>query len=256
MFSILFYFLSKIFHFLILPLTWVLFFFILSTFFKNSLRKRFFILGLSLLLFFSNPFIIHQVLRWWEIPPTPLSTIQTKYQVGIVLGGINLNKKPTDRTYLTRGADRIMHAVLLYREGVIKKILITGGGKDSIFNSEAEQLVSILKTCQIPEKDILLETKALNTYENALFSKELLQTQKIKEPYLLITSAYHMPRARACFKKQGLKTDEFTADFLTSDYRGLVWINVFVPSASALTHWQVVIHEWIGLVTYKLMGYI
>lgn len=252
-----FYFLSKIFHFLTIPLSWIILCFILSLFWKNTWRKRFLIFGTTLLIFFSNPLIIHSILKWWEPPPTLLSNIQTKYQVGIVLGGINLNKKPTDRTYLKRGADRIMHAVLLYRKGIIDKILITGGGKDSIFNSEAEQLASILKTCQIPEKDILLETKAKNTYQNALFSKELLEEQNIKGKYLLITSAYHLPRASACFHKQGLNFDIFAVDFLSADYhKNIDWINALIPSAAALETWQIVIHEWIGFVTYKVVGYI
>ena len=124
-----FFILSKTIKFFTMPIVLIVIFLILSGTLKNKVwRKRFFWLGLGMLLFFSNAFISNEVMRAWEVDPVPLSSINKTYEVGIVLGGvIQGDTKITDRAFFSKGADRIYHAVMLYKRGIIKRIFVSGG---------------------------------------------------------------------------------------------------------------------------------
>jgi uncharacterized SAM-binding protein YcdF (DUF218 family) len=253
-----FFILSKTLYYLGLPLLWIAAFFIYSYFCKNKKRKiLFFKLGLVFLIFFSNRFIINEVISAWEIKPIKFSEVK-KYDLGIVLTGVtNSRITPRDRVNFDKGADRVLHTVQLYKSGKIKKILISGGSGllfgDSI--SEAEDLAKVFLMCGIPGQDLILEKRSVNTRENALFTKNLLEQKQIKGEYLLITSAFHLRRARQCFNKVGLNPDVFPVDFY-SDQRKFTPDVLLLPNEFALSKWTIIIHEIIGMITYKIMGYI
>ncbi len=217
---------------------------------------------------FNNGYLADVAMWYWEIQPTPLTQLpKTPYKVGIVLTGITrYQKTPNDRTYFDTGADRLMHAVLLYRKGKIQKILITGGtvtafGK--VYVSEAKRLADVLALAQIPQEDIIIEEKAKNTHENALFTKEILEKMYAQDTkdissknthFLVITSGFHLRRALGCFQQAGLKVDGFSAGFFTNDLR-LPSLDFFVPNTRAIHLWEVLIHEIVGYLVYKLVGY-
>lgn len=250
-----FFILSKTLYFLIMPVTLIVLAFLLSWFYKKY--RRFFLLsGLILLLLFTNYFLSNALVRWWEIPPTPLSKLPN-YEVGIVLGGITSDKEPRDRVHVSGAADRILHAIHLYRIGKIDKILISGGSgkilKDSI--PEAELLKNILLLSKVPESDILIEASSRNTHENASFSAEILNERYGNEKYLLITSAFHMRRAEACFKKVGLEVDPFSVDMRGNEFE-FTPDELIIPTSAAIGNWEVVIREIVGMLAYKISGYI
>lgn len=252
-----FYFLSKTISLLFMPVVWVLAVFAYAVFSKKR-RKKALYTGIILLLLLTNPFLINFLLLMWEYPLTPLQELKSDYEVGIVLTGITRDdKSPHDRVYLSSGADRIMHALLLYRQGKIKKILITGGtisifGKEKI--SEAQNLKNILLQAQVPQEDILIEEKARNTRENALFSKRILESKFQGKKFLLITSAFHMRRALGCFHQVGINPVPFSAGVFTSDL-STVSIGSFMPTERALYYWYIFTHELIGYLVYKTIGY-
>lgn len=225
---------------------------------KKRRKRRLLRVGIVLLWVFSNPLIVNQLLLVWEKPPTPLTSIKQTYDVGIVLTGItNAEKKPQDRVYFTKGADRITQALLLYRKGKIKKIFITGGSFDpqqKLENAESYWLKQFLLTAKVPEQDIILETKARNTRENALFSKKILEKKFPNQSFLLITSAFHIRRAVSCFEKVGIKVTPFSVDFYTHD-EGLKLPFSLIPSETAFYKWYVLMHEVVGFVVYKTLGY-
>lgn len=242
-----------------MPITWVVLLLLWALFTKKKRRKRRLLrTGILLLWVFSNPLIVNQLLLVWEKPPTPLTAIKQTYDVGIVLTGItNAEKKPQDRVYFTKGADRITQALLLYREGKIKKIFITGGSfdpKQKLENAESYWLKQFLLIAQVPEQDIILETKARNTRENALFSKKILEKKFPNQSFLLITSAFHIRRAVGCFEKVGIAVTPFSVDFYTHD-EGLKLPFSLIPSETAFYKWYVLMHEVVGFVVYKVLGY-
>jgi uncharacterized SAM-binding protein YcdF (DUF218 family) len=106
----------------------------------------------------------------------------------------------------------------------------------------------------IPAKDIITEKKSRNTHENAYYTAKLLQNYKYTKP-LLITSAIHIKRAEACFKKTGLNCDTFPVDYYSGDMQYNLF-DFFIPSVQALFYWNLYIHEIIGIISYKISGYI
>jgi len=254
-----FFILSKTLFFLIQPLTivFILLFLGLST--KKKRRKKKLLWAATLiLLFFSNSFIVNEIMLGWEVAPTPMNDIPKKYDIGIVLTGVaNTQKSPHDRVYLEKGADRATHAIQLYKGGWIDKILISGGSSRLIKNQlkEADNLVMVFQNCGVPEEDIIIENQGRNTYESAVNCASLINQEYPNKSCVLITSAFHMRRAAACFRKAGLLVDHFSTDFYTFD-RKFTPDTLFLPSNGAMRKWTILIKEWAGLTAYKIMGYI
>lgn len=254
-----FFLLSKTLSYLTIPIVVISILLILGVALRNAVwRKRCLISSISLLLFMSNGFIVNEVARLWELPATPLETIQKKYEFGIVLTGVTkMNIEPYDRVYFGRGADRFTHTVQLYNAGIIQKIIISGGSGHlmNIRRQEADDLASAFQMVGVPLSDILIENKSKNTYESAQEVKRLFGDQLQSGNALLITSAYHMRRSRACFAKAGLEIDTFSTDFISQERR-FTPDALIIPSAEALVTWQTLIHEWMGMIAYKVAGYI
>lgn len=195
---------------------------------------------------------------WWEVPPTPIQEVASDYDVAIVLTGITTTEKPPlDRVYFNKGADRIMHAIQLYKLKKVKKILITGGSGSLLGSDikEADELKKILLLCEVPEDDILIENQSRNTRENAAFSSVVLKEKFPKGKYLLITSAFHLPRAEACFRKEGIEAHTFSTDFYTYPTR-FTPDKLILPSEAAMVKWNILIREILGITAYKILGYI
>jgi uncharacterized SAM-binding protein YcdF (DUF218 family) len=231
--------------------------FILSFILKKK-KNLFQVLGVFLLLFFTNPYLSNRVMIWWEEPATPLAQLNETYEVGIVLCGVtNPLQYPRDRVHFLQGADRITHAVQLYKEGKIKKLLISGGSGFLLHQdiSESKDLENFALMCGVKKKDIIIENESRNTYENALFSAKIVEEQHIEGKSLLITSAFHLPRAKACFAKQKVAFDAFSTDLRGMHRIDYTPESLIVPNVNALDNWTTLIKEWLGVIAYKLAGY-
>jgi len=186
----------------------------------------------------------------------PFAEITEQYEYGVVLTGVANNEKtPKDRVYFNKGADRVTHAIMLYNRGIIKKILISGGTGSlrKVDYREADQLKNVFIELGVPESQIVLENNSKNTFESAQHVKQILTTKNhINQKILLITSSFHMRRARGCFVKASIETDIFPVDF----YSGPTQLSVdsIIPNPDALKKWSVVMHEITGIVAYKIMG--
>lgn len=250
-----FYFLSKTAFYFLMPFTWVLVLIGYALFTnKKSHKKNALIICIVIILFFSNDYIINRVITWWEPDPIEYAKINKVYDVGIVLTGITIQKTPKDRVFFHKGADRATHALQLYRLGIIKKILITGGrpGVIEYGDAEADLLAAFFLMAGVPERDIIIEHKAKNTFENAQNTAIVLKAMPELKQLLLITSAFHMPRASECFSKAGLVFDTFPVDYYSHDS---TWSDLIPkPDIKAFQLWSLIIHEWIGYLTYKIVG--
>lgn len=255
-----FFYLSQFLSFLAMPLTIVLILMLSGTIFlKRKWGKKLLCSGIGLLLFFTNPFLSNLALLAWEPDFKPFEEIET-HEIGIVLTGVTqLSKTATDRTFFNKGADRITHALQLYRMGKIKKILITGGQGLNPVNpqTEAEVLKRFLLMTGMPESDILIEDQSKNTAQNAQFTKTFLEKNGIStdQQFVLITSAFHMYRAKGCFDKVGLKTVTFPTDYYSHDVKYDIPALVY-PDADSISYWHKLFKEWIGITIYKLAGYL
>lgn len=250
-----FFVLSKLLIFLIKPLFWV-FLLLLGALLgrRVKFRRRAAWLTLWFLLFFSNKGIFNVVAQLWELPPT---RVQVPYDIGILLGGFsNEHGYPRDgRYHFGPTANRFTQTYELFAKGKIKQILVTSGSA-RVFGekiSEAKAVTHWFQTVNVPKEAILIETQSRNTHENARFSTQLLRRHHPEARCVLITSAWHMRRARACFAKMGYPTAIYCTDYLQETYRPELWIK-FQPEV--LSKWEALIKEWVGMVAYWIKGYV
>ena len=212
------------------------------------------IIGLSIL--FTNGFIANEIIKRWELEPLPFQEITDQYEYGVVLTGVANNEKmPKDRVYFNKGADRVTHTIMLYNRGIIHKILISGGTGSlrKVDYREADQLKNVFVELGVPDSLIVLENNSKNTYESARHVKQILKEKnQINQKILLITSSFHMRRARGCFVKAGMETDIFPVDFYSGPT--ILSVDSIIPNSDALKKWSVVMHEVTGIIAYKMMG--
>jgi uncharacterized SAM-binding protein YcdF (DUF218 family) len=224
-----------------------------------NLKKKLVGSGILLLLIFTNNGLSTLLINAWEPAFKPIATLPD-YDIGIVLTGVtNINKTADDRTFFDRGADRATHAVQLYKEGKLKRILISGGQGFQPKNNQREAvlLANFMMTAGVLESDIILEDESNNTRENALFTIRTLKerNENLDQRFLLITSAFHMRRAEGCFRKVGLTVDTYPVDFYGND-NPINIRSLTQPSPSSLVLWHKLTKEWIGLIVYRIARYI
>ncbi len=257
-----FFIISKILEIFIAPILWVIVLLVLALFyFKKNIKKsrKFLIAALLLFYLFSNSFIIDELMRVWEIKVTKTEDLASNYKVGIVMGGGILTYDfENDRRTYRNNIDRVLQAIELYNMGKIDKLLLSGGSGNLVFRDmlEADMLKEFLINIGIKENDILIDTLADNTYQNAVYCSRLLKENNLEnEKILLITSAVHMRRSLACFKKQGVEVIPYS----TNKYAGIrryEFEHLFVPKLVSFILWKKIIHETIGYVVYDIVGYI
>ena len=225
---------------------------------NHDKSKKLIIAAFIFLYIFSNPLLINELLLCWEIPPSSISSIKT-HDVGIILTGgtINEEKLPKENIFLGKSADRIAQTIELYKNGKIRKILISGGeirifGKSP--KKEVEEIAKYLIISGVPRASIFMETHAQNTQENAINCSKILKKHFKNQSYLLITSGFHLRRASACFEKVNIKTDSFGANYLS--HERVYYLYSILPKEEYFAYSQLIFREIIGYFTYKVMGWI
>jgi uncharacterized SAM-binding protein YcdF (DUF218 family) len=254
-----FFFFSKTLLFLISPFNWLIASLGLHFFWRHEPWKtRWKWISIGLFIFFTNPMILGEAFRLWEIPGKRISTVKS-YDVGIVLTGMAEWNRDLEVLSIRRGGDRIWQALTLYHQGKIKKIVITGDNGYLVDRGlhEAAQVRDVLISWDIPKQDIITEEKSRNTHENALETKKLLaKSYPHFKNFLLITSAKHMRRSLACFEKEGLRCDAFTTDHYSRQRRAYAWDQNLLPNYDNFNGWDVLFKEIFGYIAYDLVGYI
>lgn len=244
-----FFIISKIVSFLFKPFIWsfILFGFSLMVK-KKKLKKNFRIVGITILLFFSNPFLFTQIASYWESGRD--SYLDERYELGIVLGGY-ASKEKDDKINFHLSNGRLMHCIGFYQKGNLDKILLSGGSGDlwDQASKESNLVSDFLKSNNIIKNHLLTESQSRNTFENAKYSKEIIDSLKVQK-ILVFTSAFHAYRAKKCFNKVGLYPDFYTTSYLSKQSPKIS----ILPSSETLFHWELLIKEWVGIVVYKLQG--
>lgn len=170
----------------------------------------------------------------------------------VVLGGV-IDPDVTDRpdSGLNEAAERITAAAGLARRYPAAKILFSGG--DTLLRpgrSEAQAAAAVFATFGIPASRLMLEDQSRTTAENAAFSR-LIAMPKPGERWLLVTSAWHMPRAVGAFRQAGFPVEAYPVDYRTPDSGR--WIP-FGSISAGLRHTDTAVREWFGLLAYRLTG--
>lgn len=253
-----FFILSKLLAFLLRPINWIFFLLIGSLFFGKK-RKKLLWINLVVFFIFSNAFLFNLAVRWWEMDTPAILENPDTYDVAILLGGysdLNLTSA-REMHHLSGSGNRFHLAMQLYKSGKFKKWLLSGGS-GRLWDSEKQEAVMVqdlLIRLGVDKQDIIIEPLSRNTYENAVFSRQKLEEHHPNGRYLLVTSAWHMPRALACFKAQDIQVTPFCTDYKGKkvEFRPEP---LLLPDAGTLHDWDFLIKEWVGYLAYWMKGYL
>lgn len=144
---------------------------------------------------------------------------------------------------------RLMEGIRIYRKLPGARLLLSGGG--GFLVSEAEVMARVAIEIGVPEKDIILEAKSRDTRDEALFIKPMVGN----EPFVLVTTASHIPRSMALFKKLDMNPIASPVGHIVKDEQRLSHYSFF-PSPGNLRNAELAIHEYIGMTWAKLRGQI
>lgn len=252
-----FFVLSKILNVLFSPLVWVFLLIISGYLVQKNYRKKIHIVALLILLIFTNSALFQGVARIWEPNPVCPEMLSEKSSTIVVLGGMASENKYNGLPRFSRSSDRFWQGYYLLKTGFADTLLISGG-LGSLFDdqrSEGELWEEYLQRTGLMDENIMIESASRNTYENAVNSAALFEREHRTKRIILVTSAFHVPRARACFEKQGFDVEVFPADPVAG-VRPLQWKDYLIPSAGVLETWGIFFREWAGIVMYWMNGYI
>jgi uncharacterized SAM-binding protein YcdF (DUF218 family) len=214
--------------------------------------------GIAAVMVFANPLVGERLLGALEgeYPIRPAAELPVADAV-VVLGGVTEPPIPPRRTVeVGAGFDRLLHGMRLLREGRGRYLVLCGGSIPQLTGAEmteAVQMRNLALEWGVPSAAILLEEQSRNTYENALYSRILLEERGL-EQILLVTSAAHMRRAAACFRRQGLEVVPAPADVR-------VVARPLSPARLLPTLWGLecstaAVKEYVGWWVYRLRGWI
>jgi uncharacterized SAM-binding protein YcdF (DUF218 family) len=216
---------------------------------RNKFAKPLLVATVSLLWVASTPYFAEGALHLLEAQTTALDNKPHNADAIVILGGGTYFRAPEyagNDTVSDTTLVRLRYGAKLQRE-TGKPILVTAGKPVGNSVAEATQMrVALEQDFHVPVQ--WTEETSNNTYENALYSFQLLQKAGIKKIYL-VTHACHMPRAAAIFRKVGFDVVEAPTAFTTRHEINLL---AFLPRAESLRDSKVFIHEVIGLVWYQL----
>ena len=188
-----------------------------------------------------------------KFPPIPIYESLLADAIVILSGEVAVPLPPRVESQI--GGNRLLHAFRLYKAGKAPLIIISGGNafpqKDLL--SEAAYSSDILVEWGIPEESIVVEGNSRNTRENAQETAEILRELEIKN-VLLVTSALHMPRALLTFRSAGV--DAVPSSSSVGSQSEHPAILDWLPSVSGLGKIEAVLHESLGILVYRLRGWI
>ncbi len=249
-----FFVLSKILFFLLMPVWWIAVLLIWSWLTKKPIvKKRLRIIVIVIVVVFTNPYLYRSLVAAWQTKATILPVNKT-FEAGIVLGGFSGYDK-NNQGHFGSNVDRFIQTANLYHEGIIKKIIISGG--NGLLSQDGPPEAIFARTQFIlngvRDADIVMESRSRNTFENAAYSKHITDSLQLHPPFILITSAIHMRRSLSVFKRSGFDCIPYPCDYKVVPEK-LDPYNTIIPNVTLLNEWPQFLKEVIGLYVYKLTG--
>jgi len=213
--------------------------------------------GCLLLLVLGCPLVGERLLHSLEgeYPLIPVAESPAAEAI-VVLGGFTKPPIPPRlTTEVDEGFDRLLHGVRLWRAGKAPLMVLSGGNIPFLTGSalsEAASLCSLALEYGVDPQALLLEDASRNTHENALYTAQLLRERGLNR-ILLVTSASHMPRSAAVFRKQGFEVLPSPTDVQVVP-RPLTLLQL-LPAMESLAYSTTAIKERVGMWVYWLRGW-
>lgn len=242
--------LSKILPLFVLPLGISLMLITWGTFRQ---RKRPALVGLVILFIASQPlagrFLIRAAEGWAERPV--VANLATADAI-VVLGAGRTLAPGRDQVNEWNDANRFFGGVELFNAGRAPLLVFTAAERDSLGRSEGDVLAGVATSLGIRSDAILVTGDVLNTADEARETAVALRARGLSRPrILLVTSAFHMPRAREVFAREGFDVVPFPVDFAFSADRQLSALDFF-PSVGGLNQTHTALREFYGRAFYWL----
>lgn len=173
----------------------------------------------------------------------------------VVLGGsfhTYLSEKH-DQSIVTGNIERVLEGIRLNRKYPNAFLVFTGGNgiTGKTLPPETDINKRFMNEMGFSENTVIYEDQSTNTYENAVFTKELVQPLA-REEWILVTSAYHMPRSMAVFEKAGWEMQPHPTDYRTD--LAYNWMPSLQNIHRNLNMADLALHELGGMIIYKLTG--
>ena len=242
--------LHKILPLIASPLFLIFFLIILGTIIKS---KKITLFGVVILIFCSLPIISNKLIHYLEKDYTlqDASAINNADAIVVLSGMIKTIKVDDKLKYEFGGAvDRILSGIDLFKNNKASLLILTKGQVPwSLGIPEGEYLKEFAVKFGVPKESILLTDNVQNTDQEAKSVKKLLNSNDVK--VILITSAFHMPRAKKVFEASNIKVIPFAVDFKSSNIK-LTFMG-FIPSANSFSTTSFFVKEIIGRLYYKLI---
>lgn len=255
-----FFFLSKSLPQLVLPVGLCLFLLLVALWLGWRRRGVLWPVALALpcLLLPSLPLCADLLLRSLEVQhPVQAAARSETADVIVVLGGGTAGRALYQpEVELTASGMRLLYAFRLYRAGKAPYLLLSGG---TIYRGdpEAEQMRQILSEWGVPDRAMVLEQRSRNTHENAVETVRLCRERGFRR-VLLVTSAFHMPRALGLFRKEGgaaLTLIPASTGAYVSGIRPSL-LMALIPDAGSLANSSLALRERLGAFIYRMQGWL
>jgi uncharacterized SAM-binding protein YcdF (DUF218 family) len=220
--------------------------------------------ALAILFLSGNIWISHwlaQSLEWQNIPKGELPNADVIVVLG---GGTRSQAYPRPDVDFSDAGDRVWYGGNLYLQKKAPKIIVSGGriSWKGAGDPESADLTKILVKMGVPNVDIIPEGESFNTHDNGIYVQKILKEQNFKT-ILLVTSAMHMPRSMAIFKHLGIDAIAAPTDYRVSqlelDEPNRQTESVILSSLPNEEYFSLTtqsIREYIGLIVYKLKGWL
>jgi uncharacterized SAM-binding protein YcdF (DUF218 family) len=219
---------------------------------KRTAGRVLIIAGFLLLYGLSIDPVCNSLIRPLETSHPPLRDGAFPADAIVVLAGgvrdlswLGLGTEPSDISL-----ERLVKGVMYYR--VLQRPLVIAGGTGSLLpsnNPEANAMANAARGLGVPENDIVIENKSRNTLESARAIRGLLKGKRI----VLVTSAFHMKRSVALFRKQGLDVVPAPTGYRSAMHQP-VSVDDFIPSATGLSTSALALSEYISYAWYSMSG--
>ncbi|MHC4266951.1 MAG: envelope biogenesis factor ElyC [Planctomycetota bacterium] len=229
---------------------------------KQKVGKILVSVGVILLTLFSCNFVADKLLRPLERQYNKLDinrlSAESKTENGsdikfiVILAGGHISDPeiPLLSQINSNPLVRLIEGIRIYKNYPGAKLLLSGGGVLDPFY-EAEVMAAVAREMGIPERDIILETKSRDTKDEAMFIKPIVGN----EPFVLVTTASHIPRSMALFKKLGMDPIPSPVGHIVRDRQRPTGFSIF-PRTGNLKKSDIAIYEYLGLTWAKLRGQI
>lgn len=218
-----------------------------------------------LLVVSSNSAVASTVMRSLEWRHLPISPLPQAEAIVVLGGSIKSQEPPRPWIDVMEQGDRVLHGAMLYLDQKAPLLILSGGRitwGQAQDRSEADDMAELAVALGVPQTDIVIEPSSLNTHQNAINVKAILDEHNLQQ-ILLVTSALHMPRALAVFRKLGIVVIPAPTDFHVTqeafNSAHNTWQGALlelIPETENLHNFTRSLKEYIGIGVYRLRGWL